>query len=283
MIIRYNIQILENNQIMIKDYLQGRLPSAILTKINNQNVRFLVNDQMVYNYYLLKDGDLLEVIIPSDEENINITPIHKPFKILYEDSYLLIIDKSPNIACLPTKAHFDNSLANYVMAYYRKMGIASGIHFVNRLDYSTTGIVVLTKDTYTTTLMTANIIEKRYLLLVDGVLKEKGIIECGIEKDPNSAIKRRITSDFINSKTIYKPLKVKEDSTLIEAVLETGKTHQLRVHFSSIGHPIQGDKLYGTSPRNDLKLHSYLFVFIHPFTKEKITITSYPSWYENYL
>ncbi len=283
MIVRYKVILEEHSQVMIKDYLENKLPSALLTFINQQKVRYLVNDMAVFNYYLLKNNDLLEVIIPVDPDNKNITPILKPFKILYEDSYLLIIDKDPCVACLPTKTHFNNSLANFVMGYYKKEGIASGVHFVNRLDYPTTGIVVLAKDTYTTTLMNANILEKRYLLVIDGILDEDGVIECGIEKDPNSVIKRRITFDYVNSKTIYHILQKKDNHTLVEAILETGKTHQLRVHFSSLGHPILGDKLYGTSDENALKLHSYLFSFIHPITKEKITITSYPSWYANYL
>ena len=236
----------------------------------------------VYNYYLLKNKDILEVIIPVDEENHNITPLNQEFKILYEDSYLLIIDKPLNLACIPTKKHFDNSLANFVMGYYKRRGIASGIHFVNRLDFATSGIVVLSKDTYTTTLMKDAILEKKYLLITTGKIEEDGEILTGIKKDPTSTIKRMITNEFVNSKTIYKVLKQKENKTLIEATLITGKTHQLRLHFSSINHPIIGDKLYGSSTENDLKLHSYHFSFNHPITNKKITINSYPSWYQDF-
>ncbi len=276
MIVRYNVEIQE--EMMIKDYLEGKLPAALLTLIGKQKIRFLVNNQAVYNYYKLKNNDLLEVIIPVDEENENIKPINKEFKILYEDSYLLIIDKEPNLACLPTKKHFNNSLANHVSGYYRRTGKASGIHFVNRLDFATAGIVVLAKDTYTTTLMKEAILEKKYLLEVKGILNEDGVIETGIKKDPDSAIKRMVTYDFINSKTIYKVLKKHDTTTLIEATLITGKTHQLRLHFSNLGYPIVGDKLYGNGSENNLKLHSYIFSFIHPITKKEITITSYPHW-----
>lgn len=282
MIKKYHVELPENTNIMIKDYLSNKLPAALLTFINRQSIRYLVNDQAVYNYYLLKDQDLLEVIIPVDEENDNITPINKGFNILYEDSYLLIIDKVANLACIPTKKHFDNSLANYVMGYYKRKGIASGIHFVNRLDFATSGIVVLSKDTYTTTLMKDSIIEKKYLLIVEGEIKEDGEIVTGIKKDPNSVIKRIITDEYVNSKTIYKVQKRTSLHTLIEATLVTGKTHQLRVHFSSLNHTIVGDKLYGKSLENDLKLHSYEFSFIHPITKEKITIKSYPSWHQDF-
>lgn len=282
MIKKYHVKLFENSRMMIKDYLSDKLPASLLTFINKQPIRYLVNDQAVYNYYLLKDQDLLEVIIPVDEENNNITPIKKDFEILYEDSYLLVIDKVANLACIPTKKHFDNSLANYVMGYYKRKGIASGIHFVNRLDFATSGIVVLSKDTYTTTLMKDAKLEKKYLLIVEGDLKEDGEISSGIKKDPSSVIKRMVTDEFVNSKTIYKVLQRKTSQTLVEATLVTGKTHQLRVHFSSLNHPIIGDKLYGKSPENDLKLHSHIFSFIHPITKEKITIKSYPHWYQDF-
>lgn len=281
MIVRYKVFLEDKKPVMIKEYLSDKLPSALLTFINKQDTRFLVNDQNVYNYYLLKDNDLLEVIIPADLDNKDIKVVNKEFKILYEDSYLLIIDKDPNIACIPTKRHYESSLANYVNAYYKKQGIASGIHFVNRLDFATSGIVVLAKDTYMTTLMKDAIISKKYLLLVENNIYEDGIIETGIVKDENSAILRKITMEYINSKTEYKILKNGEKQALIEAILHTGKTHQLRLHFKSINHPIIGDKLYGNSLDNNLRLHSYMLEFIHPITKEKITITSYPAWNDN--
>lgn len=281
MIVRYKVFLEDKKPVMIKEYLSDKLPSALLTFINKQDTRFLVNDQNVYNYYLLKDNDLLEVIIPADLDNKDIKVVNKEFKILYEDSYLLIIDKDPNIACIPTKRHYESSLANYVNAYYKKQGIASGIHFVNRLDFATSGIVVLAKDTYMTTLMKDAIISKKYLLLVENNIYEDGIIETGIVKDENSAILRKITMEYINSKTEYKILKNGKKQALIEAILHTGKTHQLRLHFKSINHPIIGDKLYGNSLDNNLRLHSYMLEFIHPITKEKITITSYPAWNDN--
>lgn len=281
MIVRYKVFLEDKKPVMIKEYLSDKLPSALLTFINKQDTRFLVNDQNVYNYYLLKDNDLLEVIIPADLDNKDIKVVNKEFKILYEDSYLLIIDKDPNLACIPTKRHYESSLANYVNAYYKKQGIASGIHFVNRLDFATSGIVVLAKDTYMTTLMKDAIISKKYLLLVENNIYEDGIIETGIVKDENSAILRKITMEYINSKTEYKILKNGKKQALIEAILHTGKTHQLRLHFKSINHPIIGDKLYGNSLDNNLRLHSYMLEFIHPITKEKITITSYPAWNDN--
>lgn len=280
MIIKYNIK--TPKKIMIKEYLENLLPAALLTSINKQNIKFIVNDQLVYNYYLLDNGDVLQVIIPADIENENIIPINKEFKILYEDSYLLIIDKVPNLACIPTKKHFESSLANYVAAYYRKKGIASGIHFVNRLDYATSGIVVLAKNSYITTLMKDANLEKKYLLVTEKLVLEDGSIECGIEKDENSVIKRRVVNDYINSKTTFKVLKNVENHSLIEALLITGKTHQLRVHFSHFYSPILGDKIYGNSCDDNLKLHSYYFAFTHPVSKKRITITSYPDWYDDF-
>lgn len=280
MIVKYIVETTE--KIMIKEYLENLLPSALLTSINKQNIKYIVNDQLVHNYYLLDNNDELQVIIPADTLNENIIPINKEFKILYEDSYLLIIDKIANLACIPTKKHYESSLANYVAAYYRKKGIASGIHFVNRLDYATSGIVVLAKNSYVTTLMKDASLEKKYLLVTEDLVLNDGIIECGIEKDENSVIKRKVSNDFINSKTIFRVLKNTKNHSLIEALLVTGKTHQLRVHFSHFYSPILGDKIYGNSYDNDLKLHSYYFAFTHPVTKKRITISSYPKWYDDF-
>ena len=125
-------------------------------------------------------------------------------------------------------------------------------------------------------------LEKKYLLVTDGLVTEDGTLECGIEKDETSVIKRKVTNKFINSKTIFKVLKNKENHSLIEALLMTGKTHQLRVHFSHFYSPIKGDKIYGNSTEDNLLLHSYFFAFDHRVTKKRITITSYPLWYDDF-
>lgn len=279
MILKY---VIESDEIRVKRFLINiGIPDQIVKEIRRGNGQYLVNDQTVDNHYLLKKGDRLEIVLPQTTQGDNIVSINHPFEIIYEDAYLLIINKEPNLATIPTREHFTNSLANYVMSYYKRNGIVANIHFVSRLDAPTSGIIVLSKNGYVVHLLQNINIEKKYLLEVKGKLPQKeGIIETGIEKDPNSIIKRRVTDEFINSKTVYKVIAEKENTSIIEALLCTGKTHQLRVHFLNMGYPIVGDELYGEAEEDGiLHLHSYHLEFEHPVTKELINLTTYPKWY----
>ena len=281
MIFRYNI----SETISVKDFLiKEKIPSNVISSLKGTDGQILVNDQTVTSIYEMHNGDLLELVFPSSSQGENITSVMGDFKILYEDSYLLIIDKENNIATIPTRKHYDHSLANYVMSYYKRKGIMANIHFINRLDAPTSGIIMLAKNSYMLTLMQKTNIEKYYLLEVEGCFNsDSGVIETGIVKDPNSIIKRMVTNEFINSKTIYKLIKKSNSSSVIEALLVTGKTHQLRLHFSNMGYPILGDALYCESRyTNDdiLHLHSYKVSFIHPITKQKIELITYPTWFK---
>lgn len=276
MIFRYKI----NETIKIKDYLkQIKLPSNVITDVKERG-QLLVNDQSVSNAYVMHEGDLLEIVFPATHQGDNIISVKGDFEIVYEDSYLLIINKESNLATIPTRKHYTNSLANYVMSYYKRMGIVANIHFASRLDAPTSGLIMLAKNSYVLTLLKdANII-KKYMLEVYGHIKEKnGVIECGIIKEEGSIIKRCITHEFVNSKTIYEVKGEYNKTSLVEATLCTGKTHQLRVHFSSMGHPIIGDELYGAKSNDGiLHLHSYYLDFTHPITKEQMTFTTKPKW-----
>ena len=281
MIKRYIIE----EDITLRDFLQTTdLSSNLITKITNGNGRFIVNNQNVNKSYFLKKGDLLEIVLPVSDQGENILSVQGEFKIIYEDSYLLIIDKEPNISCIPTIKHFDHSLANYIMSYYKRNGILSNIHFVNRLDAMTSGIVILAKNSYVNDLMKNINIEKKYLIEIEGILEKEGIIETGIRRINEDTIKREVTFDFINSKTEYKVLKTNSSSTFIEARLWTGKTHQLRLHFNYLGHSILGDSLYGNSKEDGiLHLHSYSLKFNHPVTNEFIHLVTFPKWFPDEL
>lgn len=279
MIVRFTI---EEEGYRIKRYLIKKgIPDHVFKEIRSGNGQYLVNDQIVDNHFLLHKGDLLEVVMPASDQGENIVSTLGDFEIVYEDSYLLIINKEPNIATIPTKEHFTNSLANYVMSYYKRNGILANIHFVSRLDAPTSGLIMLAKTSYMTTLLQNTNITKKYLLETSNIVEPfEGIIELGIEKDPNSVIKRYTTTDFINSKTVYKTLYQENNHSIIEALLCTGKTHQLRLHFLSKNAPIVGDMLYGEETEDGiLHLHSYYLEFIHPITKETLSFTTYPTWY----
>lgn len=261
--------------IKVKDFLQSKITARLLKTITLSNVSYIVNNQNVKNYYMMKPNDELKIIIPSIESDVVCTK--GELNILYEDDYLLILNKPNNMASIPTRKHYTSSLANIVQYYYVTKGIDSGIHFVNRLDAPTSGIIVVAKNTYIADKMKDAILEKKYLLKVHGVILEDGFVKTKIIKDENSIIKRKnVEGD--NSYTTYKVLENYHDSTLIEAFLHTGKTHQLRLHFNYLNHNIIGDELYGNDNEKLLYLHSYYLKFVHPINKELIEISSMPSW-----
>ena len=195
MIFRYNI----TEDILVKDFLkQQKIPSNVITSLKTENGQILVNDQTVSNIYMMHPGDLLEIVFPSTSQGDNIASIKGDFEIVYEDSYILIVNKENNVATIPTRKHYDKSLANYVMSYYKRKGIEANIHFVSRLDAPTSGLIMLAKNSYVLTMLQNENIEKHYILEAEGIIEQdSGIIELGIEKDPNSIIKRRITTEFV--------------------------------------------------------------------------------------
>lgn len=265
----------------IKDFLLEKgFTENIAKELKNGNGQILVNDQSVENWYQIKPNDLVEIVLPTSNQGENIISTKHNFEILYEDSYILIINKENNLASIPTRNHYANSLSNYVMSYYKRKGIRANIHCIGRLDYATSGIIMFAKNPYIADVIKKQQIDKKYILEVQGLIPvDKGIITNGIKKDPTSIIKRIVTDEFINSKTSFEVLDRTNDTTLVMATLHTGKTHQLRLHFASLGFPIIGDELYG-KPTTDqiLHLHSAHLEFTHPVTGEIVSINSRPKW-----
>ena len=187
-----------DEDLILKDYLKKiGIFSNVQKEIKKLNGQYLVNDQTVDNWYQLTKGDTLEIVFPVSIQGPNIKSIRGDFEFLYEDSYFLIINKESNIASIPTKEHYDRSLANFVMSYYKIKGIVANIHFIGRLDYATSGIIALAKNPYILALMKQTPILKQYLLEVEGIIKSNdGIIEGGIEKDEKSIIKSSILLCF---------------------------------------------------------------------------------------
>lgn len=265
----------------IKDFLLEKgFTENIAKELKNGNGQILVNDQSVENWYQIKPNDLVEIVLPTSNQGENIISTKHDFEILYEDSYILIINKENNLASIPTRNHYANSLSNYVMSYYKRKGIRANIHCIGRLDYATSGIIMFAKNPYIADVIKKQQIDKKYILEVQGLIHvDKGIITNGIKKDPTSIIKRIVTDEFINSKTSFEVLDRTNDTTLVMATLHTGKTHQLRLHFANLGFPIIGDELYGTPTVDQiLHLHSAHLEFTHPVTGEIVSINSRPKW-----
>ncbi|MCH5172246.1 MAG: RluA family pseudouridine synthase [Erysipelotrichales bacterium] len=218
----------------------------------------------------LKIGDVL--IINLVEENKSYGCSSSPLNIVYEDDYLLIVSKRKNQATIPTINHYNDNLSSDVANYYLKNKILSKIHCVTRLDYETSGLVIFAKHQYIHNLLMKTNIEKYYVAKVRGIINENGCIKLSISKDPNDKKKRIISSDGKESVTEYEIIGYDKNCTLVKAHLLTGRTHQIRVHFSSIGHPLVGDSLYGNDQNKDLELECYNLIFVHPISKKLLNI-----------
>ncbi|AUA36310.1 pseudouridylate synthase [Clostridioides difficile] len=275
---RYNLISYTNEEEMtLKEVLLDKLNFSVrsLSKMKKEK-SVLVNG--VYKKPSLKvySGDLIEVKI--DEEKANFEPQDLNLQIIYDDFDIIMVNKPPFMVVHPTKSHYDKTIANGISYYIDNQKENVKIRFVNRLDMNTSGLVIVAKNAYAhhtlSTAMSENKVEKKYITVVDGIIKEnEGTIDEPIYRPTEDSIKRIIDERGQSSVTHYKVIERLENATVLEVSLETGRTHQIRVHMAHIGHGIIGDELYGYVDEeliNRQALHAYKLEFEQPRTKEKL-------------
>ncbi len=225
-------------------------------------------------------GDEISITLP--DETSGFEPQDIPLDIVYEDDDLMIINKQPGLIVHPTKGHPSGTVANALMHYMEQAGNPFKIRFVNRLDMDTSGLLIVAKNSYCqndfTKQMRENTIEKRYIAIVKGIIdSDEGTVELPIGRPDPDNVRRGVMEGGAPSVTHYKVIDRYREHTMVELLLETGRTHQIRVHMSHIGHPVLGDWLYdGTNtPFIDRQaLHAAYLTFTHPMTKERCTFSA---------
>lgn len=285
MILRY-IKSNSDNYLTIRQVINSEFNISynLLVKLK-KNKKIFLNGINTYIDKNIKDGDEISIIIDFEEDNSNIVPTKMDLSILYEDEALLIIDKPAGIPVHPSILHYDNSLSNGIKYYFDNIKLNKKIRPVNRLDRNTSGIVIFAKNEYVhdalSKQMQNDIFLKEYITICNGLFEEKtGIIDAPIARKENSIIERCVNPTGAPAITHYKVLKEFEiDGKIFSELLislETGRTHQIRVHMAYLGHPIIGDSLYGSESIliNRQALHAYRVEFIHPISRQKIVITS---------
>lgn len=255
------------------------ISNRLLTKLIKQQTIFL-NGRICDTRTLLENGDNVVVNLDIEENNTNIVPTKMDLSIIYEDDWFLVVNKPCGIAIHPSMLHYDTSLSNGIKYYFDTIGLKKKIRPVNRLDFNTSGLVIFAKSEYIQEAfhiqMAQQIFKKYYLAIVNGEFSQNsGTINLPIGRKPNSIIERCICNNGQPSITHYQVLKSADAGTLVQCILETGRTHQIRVHMAAIGHPLLGDTLYGSSSTliDRQALHSYKIKLIHPVYKKEMSFT----------
>lgn len=257
---------------------------AILIELKKTKTGIMKNGVWAGVNEIIKTGDILDICLTEQGFSENIVPRKCALDILYEDEDILVLNKPYDTPIHPSINNYDNTLANGVMHYYKEQNTPYVFRCINRLDRDTTGATIIAKN-----LLSASILSKRvnehqlsrtYLAFVEGITREEGTIDMPIGREEGTIIKRRVDEEGKRAVTHYRRLEVIQVEgkaiSIIALQLGTGRTHQIRVHMSYIGHPLLGDFLYNEKNHMLTRqgLHSAEIGFNHPITGEYIRVTA---------
>ena len=276
---RQILYIIDKDYKSISDFLKSKgYTSSNIVELKKYENGIVLNGTWAYMNQKPAILDRLLVRVCEYKKSENILPIFIKLDIKYEDEDIVVVNKPSDMPIHPSLNNYENSMANALMYYYRDKNFV--FRCINRLDRDTTGLTVVAKHFLSAgilnTFMQRREIKRVYNAIVedDGSLKESGTVDAPIAREDNTLIKRRVSSEGQSAITHYKVLKRLRGASLIELRLDTGRTHQIRVHMSYIGHPLVGDYLYNERyyDKENVRplLHSKSLSFIHPITGENL-------------
>ncbi|WP_343344495.1 RluA family pseudouridine synthase [Terrisporobacter petrolearius] len=276
---KYNIisYINEDENLTLKEVLLDKLNFSVRSLSKMKRYKTVkVNNEYIRPGDKINKGDLIEVKI--EEDMADFKPQDLKLPILYDDFDIIMVNKPPFMVVHPTKSHFENTIANGVTHYVVEKSENVKIRFVNRLDMNTSGLVIVAKNPYAQFVLSSDMkedkVEKMYIAVVKGVVKEDfGTINEPIYRPTDDSIKRIVHEEGQPSVTHFEVVQRLKDSTVLKLKLETGRTHQIRVHLNHIGHGIIGDELYGYVDENLINrqaLHAFSLKFKQPRTREDL-------------
>ncbi|MEC5229225.1 RluA family pseudouridine synthase [Bacillus inaquosorum] len=276
--IRKNITSAEDGM-TVKEYAgELGISKRLLTDIKFGGGDLLINGEHVTVKYVLREGDLLVVKFPEEQVSETLLAEPVPLDILYEDEHVLVINKQPYVSSIPSREHPSRSIANGIIHHYQKNGVRATVHLVTRLDRDTSGVMLVAKHRFAHSILSSaqknGLVKRRYAAVVHGRMTQgEGTVDAPIGRHPDSIIERRVTPDGQKAVTHFYVTRATDDITSLTLQLETGRTHQIRVHMSYLGHPLCGDTLYGGTRQKIGRqaLHSEHLSFIHPLTQENMT------------
>lgn len=259
--------------------LSNGYSAALIRRLRHTEQSILKNGIPVYTTYRLDEGGSLAVTLPEEHGSENIVPVPMDLDIRYEDRDLLVVNKAAGIPIHPSQGNHDNTLANGIAWYLGEKGEAATYRAINRLDRDTTGLLILARHALSACMLSEMVrthaIRRCYLAAASGLVPPEGVIDAPIARTCDSTIERCVDFERGDSaRTHYRTLYYNRDTdcSLVELRLETGRTHQIRVHMKHIGHPLPGDFLYNPDYRliGRQALHSWQLDFIHPIKKEPL-------------
>lgn len=277
----FHYQITENEQgTTVLDFLRKKgFSRHILSSMKADKEALTRNGQRIGGREQLLAGDHFRVRLLETVDSDGIVPVSMPLSILYEDEDILVINKPADMPVHPSIGNYTNTLANGVAAYLDAKDEHSPFRCINRLDRDTSGALILAKNAFSAAVLSTQMrnrqIRRTYLAVVEGITPPNGTISAPISRVDDSVIERHV--DFLRGEpavTHYERLEVKNEHSLLEIHLETGRTHQIRVHMGYIGHPLPADYLY--HPKYDCfkrqPLHSLQLEFRHPVTDKSMCL-----------
>ena len=259
--------------------LSNGYSAALIRRLRHTEQSILKNGSPVYTTYRLDEGDSLAVTLPEEHGSENIVPVPMDLDIRYEDRDLLVVNKAAGVPIHPSQGNHDNTLANGIAWYLGEKGEAATYRAINRLDRDTTGLLILARHALSACMLSEMVrthaIRRCYLAAASGLVPPEGVIDAPIARTCDSTSERCVDFERGDSaRTHYRTLCYNRDTdcSLVELRLETGRTHQIRVHMKHIGHPLPGDFLYNPDYRliGRQALHSWQLDFIHPIKKEPL-------------
>ncbi|MBC1742527.1 RluA family pseudouridine synthase [Listeria welshimeri] len=267
----------EEDGLLLRTFLRSKhISKQLLTAVKfSADGKIEVNRTEQNVLYQVQTGDNVRLTFPTEQQNERLLTEYTKLEVIFEDDFLLIINKPAGMASIPSQYHPSGSVANFVKGHYEAQGLTSAIHIVTRLDRDTSGLMLIAKNRFAharlSTFLQQGLLKRRYQALTSGILQEEaGSIEAPIGRKEVSIMERFVTPEGKYAKTNYEVLKRYRGFDHVAIQLETGRTHQIRVHFSYIGHPLIGDDMYGgdTSMLQRQALHSCHLHLVHPVTEE---------------